>query len=91
MFEDLRSFLDDLEERKLLRRVRAEVDWDLEVGAIQRRVFDGEGPALLFERVRGHEWPLVSGVLGTPERYALAIGCEPHLRAIIARVRDAAE
>jgi UbiD family decarboxylase len=78
-----------LEERRLLRRVAAEVDWDLEIGAIQRRVFDREGPALLFERVRGHDTPLVSGVLGTPERYALGIGCPPDLRSIILRVRDA--
>ena len=90
MFNDLRSFIDVLGERKLLRRVRAEVDWDLEVGAIQRRVFDREGPALFFERVRGYEWPLVSGVLGTAERYALALGCEPHKRSIIRKVEAAA-
>src|SRR3990172_3343782 len=90
MFDDLRGFLSLLEGRGLLRRVRAEVDWDLEVGAIQRRVFDREGPALFFERVRGYEWPLVSGVLGTAERYALALGCEPHKRSIIRKVEASA-
>ena len=89
MFDDLRGFLSLLEGRSLLRRVRAEVDWDLEVGAIQRRIFDREGPALLFERVRGHPWPLVSGVLGTPERVALALGCEPEPRKMITVLRDA--
>lgn len=91
MFDDLRAFLSLLEGRGLLRRVRAEVDWDLEVGAIQRRIFDREGPALLFERVRGHQWPLVSGVLGTPERVALALGCEPEPRKMITVLRDATE
>jgi 4-hydroxy-3-polyprenylbenzoate decarboxylase len=89
VYDDLRSFVAALEERGLLRRVRAEVDWDLEVGAIQRKVFDRGGPALLFERVRGHDTSLASGVLGTPERYALGIGCPPDLRSIIAQVRDA--
>jgi len=66
VFQDLRTFLGTLEEKKLLRRVRTEVDWDFEVGAIQRRVFDREGPALLFERVRGYDWPLLSGLNVTP-------------------------
>jgi 4-hydroxy-3-polyprenylbenzoate decarboxylase len=91
MFEDLRSFLSALEDRRLLTRVRAEVDWDLEIGAIQRRIFDCEGPALLFERVKGHRWPLVSGALGTPERVALALGCKPELKEMITRLRDATE
>ena len=89
MYEDLRSFLGVLEARGLLCRVRAEVDWDLEIGAIQRRVSDRDGPALSFERVRGHDWPLVSGVLGTPERLALALGCEPDPRKMIAVMRNA--
>ncbi len=90
MFQDLRTFLVTLEEKKLLRRVRTEVDWDFEVGAIQRRVFDREGPALLFERVRGYDWPLLSGLLATPERYALALGCPMQMRSIIQRVQAAA-
>lgn len=88
-FDDLRSFLSALEDRGLLKRVRAEVDWNLEVGNVQRRVFDREGPALLFERVRGHGWPLVSGVLATNERCALALGCEPEVKAMSMRVVEA--
>jgi UbiD family decarboxylase len=78
-----------LEERGLLHRVTAPVDWDLEVGAIQRVVFDRQGPALLFESVRDSSIPLLSGLVGTPERYALGIGAEPSMRAIIERVREA--
>ncbi len=91
VYDDLRSFLDALETRGLLRRVRAEVDWNLEIGTIQRKVFDREGPALLFERVRDHDLPLVSGVMGTFERYALGLGCPHDLRAILRHVRDAAK
>jgi UbiD family decarboxylase len=89
VFDDLRSFINVLEERNLLRRVGAEVDWDLEIGVIQRRVFDRSGPALLFERVRGSRWPLVSGVLGTPERYALALSCDAQMKSIIRTVQAA--
>ena len=31
---DLRDFIDDLEERNELRRIKAEVDWNEELGAI---------------------------------------------------------
>jgi len=37
-FEDLRDWIDDLEERKDLQRVDVEVDWDEELGAITREV-----------------------------------------------------
>jgi UbiD family decarboxylase len=87
--DDLRGFLRVLEDRGLLHRVPVEVDWDTEIGTIQRRVADKDGPALLFDRVRGSEWPVVSGVLGTPERYALAMGCEPDHRSIIWHVKEA--
>jgi 3-polyprenyl-4-hydroxybenzoate decarboxylase len=33
LFTDLREFMAALEERRLLHRVTAPVDWDLEVGA----------------------------------------------------------
>lgn len=85
-FVDLRSYLDALEQRDLLVRVDAPVDWDLEVGAIQRVLFDRGGPAPYFTAVRDASCPLVSGVMGTPERYALGISCEPHMRAIIDKV-----
>lgn len=35
-FNDLREWIDDLEETNELKRVKAEVDWDEEIGAITR-------------------------------------------------------
>jgi len=90
-FVDLRSYLQALEERELLARVDAPVDWDLEVGAIQRVMFDRGGPALRFDAVRDASCPLVTGVMGTPERYGLGIGCVGNMRAIINRVRAACD
>ncbi|BBY68525.1 UbiD family decarboxylase domain-containing protein [Mycobacterium paraintracellulare] len=52
---DLRSWLATLEAADQLRRVRAAVDWDQEIGAITRANLSLGGPALLFENIVGHE------------------------------------
>ena len=52
---DLRDFIDDLEERNELQRIKAEVDWNEELGAITREVSSQFGPALLFENITGHK------------------------------------
>lgn len=89
-FGDLRGYLAALEERGWLHRITAEVDWDLEIGAIQREVFDRQGPALLFEKVRDSNAPLVSGLMATPDRYALGVGSESDLPSIVRTVQQAA-
>jgi len=45
--DDLRDFLDILEEYQEVQRIDAEVDWNLEMGAITRRVYDLGAPAVL--------------------------------------------
>ena len=46
--DDLRDYLDILEEYREVQRIDAEVDWNLEMGAITRRVYDLGAPAALF-------------------------------------------
>ncbi len=58
----------DLERHSQLVRIREEVSPDLEMAEIHRRVYDAEGPALLFEKVKGSPFPAVSNVYGTIER-----------------------
>ena len=58
----------DLEKHGELVRVRGEVDPNLEMAEIHRRVYDAGGPALLFERVKGSPFPAVSGIYGTFKR-----------------------
>ncbi|QDU61728.1 4-hydroxybenzoate decarboxylase subunit C [Planctomycetes bacterium Pan216] len=58
----------DLEQHGHLVRVDAEVDPFLEVAEIQRRVYEAQGPALLFTRPKGCRFPLVSNLFGTLER-----------------------
>ena len=50
--DDLRDYLDILEEYQEVQRIEAEVDWNLEMGAITRRVYDLGAPAALFEKVK---------------------------------------
>jgi UbiD family decarboxylase len=76
-FPDLRSFLDYLEAKGDLARIRAEVDPDQDVTIIQHRVLAAGGPALLFERVKGSPYRLVSNLFGTPARVSAAFGRDP--------------
>lgn len=66
-----RSMMDavrDLERHGRLIRIKEEVGPDLEMAAIHRRVFEAQGPALLFERVKGSPFPALSNLYGTYEQ-----------------------
>ena len=89
LFNDLRGFLARLEEEGELKRVTKEVNWDREIGAIMVKIFDTEGPAVLFEKVKDSEYPLVSGVMSTFKRYALGIQSPPDLRSMCRKVLEA--
>ncbi len=72
--EDLRGFLEELERRGELRKVKAPVSVELEVAEILRRVARG-GPALLFENLEGFEgWRLAGNLFSKLERVKLALG-----------------
>jgi 4-hydroxy-3-polyprenylbenzoate decarboxylase len=58
----------DLEAAGKLIRIDSEVNPDIEVGAIQRRVYQAEGPALLFTNVKGCGFPMLGNLFGTLER-----------------------
>ncbi|MDO8637604.1 MAG: UbiD family decarboxylase [Dehalococcoidia bacterium] len=79
--EDLRSWIDLLESKGELRRVKTEVDWDREIGAITRLVANKKGPALLFENIKDYKdarcTKLFTNGLGSRSRVAMAIGLPP--------------
>ncbi len=88
-FPDLRAFLDRLRRDGELVTIDAEVDARLEAAEIHRRVIAAGGPALLFTRVRGAAFPLVTNLFGTGRRAALAFGPRPlHL---VKRIVELAE
>ncbi|BCR06951.1 3-octaprenyl-4-hydroxybenzoate carboxy-lyase [Desulfuromonas versatilis] len=67
-YRNLTECVRDLEASGQLIRVSCEVDPELEVGAIQRRVYQANGPALLFTRVKGCDFPMLGNLFGTLER-----------------------
>ena len=75
-YRDLRDFIAALEHKGDLVRVRTEVDPYLEMTEICDRTLRGGGPALLFERPKGHAVPVLANLFGTPERVALGMGAD---------------
>jgi 4-hydroxy-3-polyprenylbenzoate decarboxylase len=84
-FDSLAEFLEVLEAEGELRRVRAEVDPVLEVAEVTDRVSKAQGPALLFENVKGSSFPLAINVLGSDRRMARALGVKD-LDEVAARI-----
>jgi 4-hydroxy-3-polyprenylbenzoate decarboxylase len=84
-YRSLRHCVDDLERHGHLVRVSAPVDPNLELAAIQRRLYAAQGPAVLFERVAGTPFPAVSNLFGTLARGRFIF------RHTLARVRQAIE
>ncbi len=74
MFRNLSEYLNDLENDGELVRVSQPVSAELEITALADRAFKSGGPALLFENVKGKDFPLVIGLFGTPKRTARALG-----------------
>ena len=74
IFNDLREFLNHLESKNLLKRVKAQVDANLEIAAIMDRLVKKGGPAVIFENVEGYNIPVVANLFGTEERVAIGLG-----------------
>jgi 4-hydroxybenzoate decarboxylase subunit C len=77
MHRNLRSFLDLLRRENDLTTIEVEVDPNLELAEIHRRVIEEGGPALLFKRVKGSSFPVVTNLFGTAQRIDLAFGKKP--------------
>ncbi|MFC2013416.1 UbiD family decarboxylase [Chloroflexota bacterium] len=93
-YKDFRDWMAKIEEVGELKRITAEVDWDLEVSAITRRIANDEGPALLFENVRDHQnttcTKLFMNGLGSQKRVAMALNLprETGYRGIVEFIKE---
>lgn len=67
-YKNLEACLLDLEKNNHLIRVKEEVDPNLEMAAIHLRVHETQGPALLFENVKGTKFRAASNIFGTLDR-----------------------
>src|SRR5256886_1582717 len=77
MHSNLRSFLDLLCRENEIITIDSEVDPYLEIAEIHRRVIERGGPALLFARVKGSRFPVVTSLFGTRKRIELAFSSKP--------------
>lgn len=68
MYSSLKACVEDLERQGQLFRIKEEVDPNLEMAEIHRRVFEYGGPALFFEKIKGCRFPAVSNLYGTRDR-----------------------
>ena len=73
-YKDLRDFLAQLEKQGELKRVGVEVDPYLEMTEICDRLLKAGGPAVLFEKPKGHAIPVLGNLFGTPKRVAMGMG-----------------
>ncbi len=78
-YKDLREFIEELERRGLLKRIKTPVSAELEITEITDRVSkfkDERNVALLFENVKGYDMPVLMNMFGSYERMSLALGVE---------------
>ena len=94
-FYDLREYVDYLRKIGDVEYIKAEVDPILEITEIASRVIKENGPALIFENVKGAAFPMAINLFGTEERVELERKreeLEPKIeaeRAKVNAVRDA--
>src|SRR5574338_1054195 len=72
--ESLGEFVKALEDAGELKRVSAQVSSELEAAEIMRRLMYSNGPAVLFENVKGYDMPVLGNAFGSMKR--LEIGLE---------------
>ena len=72
--EDIHQYIEKLENAGELKRVKTQVDTNLEIAEILRRTMYANGPALLFENVKNYDMPVLGNAFGSIKR--LEIGLE---------------
>lgn len=73
---DMREFLDFLEKKNDIVHIAEEVDPEWEVNGITRIGLQEFGPAIVFDRIKGADLPMVTNLLGADRRFLWALGLE---------------
>ena len=84
-FRDLRDWIKALEQAGELVRIREQVDPILEMAEIADRAVKSDGPALLFENVKGYSGSRVlMNQFGSERRMMMALGVNsPDIQSLI--------
>jgi len=72
--EDIHEFIAELEKNGELKRVKTEVDSNLEIAEILRREMYSKGSAILFENVKGYDMPVLGNAFGSIKRLEIGLG-----------------
>src|ERR1019366_6571423 len=72
-YEDLRDFIRALEEKGELKRIAVEVDPVLEIAEFADRAVKQGGPALLFEKPKGYDIPVLINAYASMRRMEIAL------------------
>src|SRR3569832_1685681 len=75
-YTDLREFVAKLETLGELKHVSVPVSPHLEMTEICDRALRAGGPALLFDKPKGQNIPVLANLFGTPRRVALGMGVD---------------
>ncbi len=75
---DMREFLDFCEENGELMRITEEVDPAWEINGLTRISLQDRGPALLFENIKGADYPMVANLLGSDFRFLKIFGLDSY-------------
>ena len=86
-YNDLREFIAALEKHGELKRIPFEVDPYLEITAFADRSVKNNGPALLFEKVKGSQFPVLINSMASIKRMELALQV-PSMDQIAGRITD---
>ena len=87
-FDSLYEYIDTLESIGKLHRVKTEVDTNLEIAEIMRRMmYSGNSPAILFENVKGYDMPVLGNAFGSMDLLKTALNLSD-FREIGKRITD---
>ncbi len=71
--EDIHELIEVLEKKGELKKVKTQVDTDLEIAEILRRTMYDNGPAILFENIKDYDIPILGNTFGSIKRLQIAL------------------
>ncbi|MBW2063576.1 MAG: UbiD family decarboxylase [Deltaproteobacteria bacterium] len=75
-WKDMREFIEFCETRGEVKRIKQEIDPEWEVNGITRIVCQNLGPLLIFENIKGADYPLVTNLIASDSRFLWSLGIE---------------
>ena len=71
--EDIHDLIEILEKENELKRIKTQVDTNLEIAEILRRTMYDNGPALLFENIKDYDVPILGNAFGSIKRLQISL------------------